>query len=390
MHTKPKPKPRYRLRNWPEYEVSLRRRGSLTIWLEEALPFWIDTELVMHHTMHHTRHGGCPGHAHRGHPHRGHPRVYSDAAITCMLTMKAVFHVPLRATVGMVSSVLELMGHSELPVADPATISRRSATLEVTLPGALPLTHSNSHEPLHLVVDSSGLKVYGEGEWKVKKHGWTYHRRWIKMHLGVDVDAGKIKHEIRVLAVSRPEIGDGQMLSTLLSAEQSPIAQVTGDGAYHSHVCYEAVAQRPERPLAVFPPPRERRRGRHPRPDRGHELPDNRRKTTKQGGLVRYSGCSNHIWQHGNCKARPLDRDEHVRRIRRIGRERWKKEVDYNKRSLIETTISRMDKIFGPSINSRKTSTQTTEVFIRAAALNRMTALGMPDSYRADCPVQIA
>jgi hypothetical protein len=379
-----KPKARYRLRNWPEYNTALTNRGSLTLWLDEATASWIDADSQTHHTRHGRSDGGCPGR-----PHRGHPRVYSDVAIKCMLTMRAVFHVPLRATVGMVSSALKLMGHSELPVADHTTLSRRSRTLEITLP----VTHSNEplHEPLHLVVDSTGLKVYGEGEWKVKKHGWTRHRSWIKMHLGVDVERKEIKHEIRVLAVSKPQVADGQMLPTLLDAEKSPIAQVTGDGAYHSRSCYDAVARRPERPLAVFPPPRERRRGQHPRPDRGHERPDSERRKTKDGSS--FGGYSLHTWQHGNCKARPLDRDEHVRRIREVGRERWKEEVDYNKRSLVETTISRMDRIFGPSISSRKMSTQTTEVFIRGAALNRMTALGMPDSYKSyrdDCPAQTA
>jgi hypothetical protein len=102
------------------------------------------------------------------------------------------------------------------------------------------------------------------------------------------------------------------------------------------------------------------------------------RRKTKGGS---FQGYSNHIWQHGNCKAPPLDRDEHVRRIRRIGRARWKEEVGYHRRSLAETAIFRLKTIFGASISSRKMSTQTTEVLIRGAALNRMTALGMPDSY---------
>jgi hypothetical protein len=93
-----------------------------------------------------------------------------------------------------------------------------------------------------------------------------------------------------------------------------------------------------------------------------------------------YSGYSNHIWQHGNCKAPPLDRDEHVRRIRRVGRARWKREVDYNRRSLVETGIWRFKAITGAALSSRKPATQLTEVRTRAAALNRMTAIGMPDS----------
>jgi hypothetical protein len=295
-----------------------------------------------------------------------------------MLTLKAVFHLPLRATSGFVQSVLAVIGYAGLPVADPSTLSRRSGTLKVQLPLMRP---RGAREALHLVVDSTGLKVFGDGEWKRKKHGLSHHRSWLKMHLGVDANT----NEIRALEVSRPEIGDGQVLPALLSAvdaEQSPIAQVTGDGAYHSHSCYEAVAARSEQPLAVFPPPRARRRGQHPRPDRGHERPDDTRRKTKGGD---FQGYSLHIWQHGNCKASPLDRDQHVRRIRKVGRTRWKEEVGYHQRSLAEAAVFRLKTIFGSSISSRKTSTQTTEALIRGATLNRMAALGMPDSYKCDC-----
>ena len=359
MKTKPKPKPRYRLRNWKEYNADLRRRGSLTLWLDRSsASAWIDAERATHHVRRH------------GRPHRGHPRTYSDLAIQCMLTMRAVYHLPLRATAGFVESVLQLLGGPALPVADPSTLSRRAATLNVRLPV------SRSNTPLHMVVDSTGLKVYGEGEWKVKKHGWTYHRAWVKMHLGVDAD----RCELRVLAVSAPEVSDSQALPVLLDAEQSAMAQVTGDGAYEGRRCYDAVARRAEHPLAVFPPHRERRRGQRPRPDRGHERADQMRRKTKDG---EFQGYSLHTWKHGNCKGKelPLDRDEHVRRIRRVGRERWKEEVHYHRRSLVETAVFRMKTIFGASISSRKLSTQATEVFIRGAALNRMTALGMPDSY---------
>lgn len=347
MRTKRNPKARYRLRNWKEYNAALVHRGSLTLWLdEEAVSAWFDTESTMHRMGH----------------RRGHPRKYSSLAITCMLTLKAVYHLPLRATVGLVQSVMGLMGYPELPVAHSSTLSRRSKSLAVPLP----VTHCN--EPINLVVDSTGLKVYGEGEWKTKKHGWTRHRTWRKVHIGMDVDT----FEFRVIEVTEPKVGDSEMLPQLLAAEQSALSQVIGDGGYESRRCHEAVAMRPERPRAIFPPRRERRRGRPVRPDRGHPRSPTRRTN------ARYS---NHIWQHGNCKAIPLDRDEHVRRIRQVGRARWKEEVGYHKRSLVETGIWRFKIITGASLSSRKASTQLTEVRIRAAVVNRMTALGMPDSY---------
>lgn len=349
MRTNRQPPRRYRLRNWREYNAALTRRGSLTVWCDaEAVAGWVAR--------------GRTGRA-------GHPRTYSDAAITCMLTLKAVFHLPLRATAGLVQSLLGLLGHAALPVAHPSTLSRRAATLAVPL-GVRDV--AAIAEPLHLVVDTTGLKVYGEGEWRVRRHGWTKRRTWRKVHLAVDVAT----HELRALAVSTQERGDGELLPDLLAQEAAPLAQVTGDGAYAGRACYAAVAARPERPggrppRAVFPPPRERRAGRPPRPDRGHP---------RRPGQRQNRGYRLRIWQHGNRHAPPLDRDAHVRRLRRVGRRRWKREVGYHARSLAETAVWRLKAAFGDRLSARRFATQATEVFVRGAALNRMLALGMPDS----------
>ena len=220
-----------------------------------------------------------------------------------------------------------------------------------------------------MVVDSTGLKLYGEGEWKVKKHGWVKHRRWRKMHLMVD--AGTLL--FRGVSTSGQYESDSKEFVKLLGEEADPVAYVKGDGAYDTHAAYDAMRERPEHPVAIFPPHRERRPGTKPRPDRGHPR--------AEGQRVNPGGYRHHISQHGNCEAPPLDRDRHIRRIREVGRKRWKEEVRFGERSRDETEIFRFKTIFAPSLSARDDAARETEVRIKVAALNRMTKLGMPDSY---------
>ena len=348
MRRNPKPKRRYRLRNWCEYTTARRMRGSLTLWCDEAaVAGWVARERT---------------------GRRGRSPTYSDLAITCMLTLQVVYHLSLSATVGLMHSLLTLVGGAAavLPVAHESTLSRHRRTLGVPL---LPPARLTPGEPVHLVVDSTGLKVYGEGEWKVRQHGWTRRRTWVKVHLGVDAAT----QEVRVVDVTASAAPDGRQLPALLAQEPAALAQVTGDGAYEGRACYAAVAARPEHPRAVFPPRRERRRGRRPRPTKSRPRPTTWR---------RDRGYALHVWQHGNCAAPPLDRDQHVRRIRRVGRRQWKREVGYHRRSLAETAVFRLKQLFGPGVAARSLAAQTAMLRLRAAALNRMTALGMPDSYR--------
>lgn len=317
MDTKQSPRRRYRLRNWCDYNAALVRRGSLTLWLDEdARTGWVAR--------------GRTG-------RRGRPYHYSDDAIRCLLTLQAVYHLSLRATEGLMTSLVELVGLA-LPVPDFSTVARRQATLRVALPVC------RRAQPLHLVVDGTGLKLYGEGEWKVRQYGFGRRRRWLKVHLGVDAASG----ELRTMGVSTNDVTDGEMLPGLLAAERARLAQVTGDGAYSKRNCYDAVAERPEQPRAVFPPLRSRR------------------------------GYRARLWQHGNCHAPPVARDAAIRRIRQVGRHRWKQEMHYHRRSLAETAIARLKMVFGDRVRARAFDAQAAEVFIKGAALNRMTALGMP------------
>lgn len=303
----------YRLRNWREYNAALIQRGSLTLWVsEEALGAWYD-------------------HAHTG--RRGAPRTYSDTAIMCMAWLSAVYRLALRTTQGLLSSVLKSLKVA-LPVPDYTTLCRRRRSLAVSLP------RRAKDEPLHVVVDATGVKVYGEGEWKVRCHGGSKRRTWRKLHVGVDEASGEI---VAAVATSN-DLSDGQLLSALLDQIDGQIAQVSGDGAYDTRDCYQAIETRKAR--AAIPP----RRGAR-------------------------------IWQHGNSNTPPLARDENLRSIRRIGRGAWKRAIGYHRRSLAETAIFRIKTIFGDRVHSRSFEAQGAEMLIRCRALNRMTHLGMPDSY---------
>jgi hypothetical protein len=240
----------------------------------------------------------------------------------------------LRATEGLARSLFALL-EVALPVPSYSTLSRRAAEVSVAL-GALPRSG-----PLHLVVDSSGFKVYGEGEWKVRVHGWSKRRTWRKLHLAVDEATG----EIVAAVASEAGVSDDEALPDLLALVKGEVGQVSADGAYDKRRCYEALEQRGAR--AVIPPRRDAK-----------------------------------IWHHGNCAAPPHQRDENLRAIRTKGRRQWKRESGYHRRSLAETAIFRIKTLFGATLRSRSFPQQATELFLRVAALNRMTHLGMPDSYR--------
>jgi len=303
-----KPKRRYRIRNWPEYNSALVRRGSLTLWVEQgAVNKWRDT--------------AAPA-------RRGRRRFYSDLAITCALTLREVYHLPLRATQGLVRSVLRLLGE-DFPAPHYSTLSRRAATLDVKLPRL-------STGPLHLAVDSTGLKLYGEGEWKVRLHGKEKRRTWRKLHLVIDHRT----HEAVALSMTDKDVLDRRELPGLLRGVEGEVAEVLGDGAYDFQGCYRAIDETGAR--AVIPP-RVRARVRS-----GEEF---------------------------------RDRNAAVLRGREVGRDEWKKEAGYHRRSLAETAMMRFKTIFSDRLRAREWSRQETELRVRCAAMNKMTGLGMPRSY---------
>lgn len=302
-----KTKRQYRIRNWPQYNKALVRRGSLTLWIDaRAADTWLDCSA-----------DGL----------RGRRRTYTDAAILCALLLREAYHLPLRSTQGLISSVLRLM-QLKLPVMHYSTLSRRARTLRVSL--AYPQKIG------HLVIDSTGLKLYGEGEWKVRTHGADKRRTWRKLHIAMDASTQQITS---TLITDKDEL-DRHLLPPLLKQTRAKVMAVCADGAYDFEQCYRAIKGYEAVPLI---PPR-------------------------SDAVVRGKS--------------PFEqRDENVRTIRKLGRKRWKQVSGYHKRSLVECAFFRLKTIFSDKLRARTTERQKIEAELRCLALNRMTKLGMPRSY---------
>ncbi len=225
---RPKKKRKYRIRNWHDYNTALVQRGSLTLWLgEEVLRNWRNQERT---------------------GKRGKPRLYTDQAIACALRLREVYRLPLRATEGLLRSLVALLG-TDVAVPCYSTLSRRQAGLAVALDAPAPV------EPLHLVIDGTGLKVFGDGEWKARQHGVSKRRTWRKVHLAVDQQTGYV----RAAATTTNSVSDGQVLPSLLEQVEQALCQVSADGGYDRRTCYEAIAGRGAR--AAIPPRRGRGSG---------------------------------------------------------------------------------------------------------------------------------
>jgi transposase len=301
-----KKKTSYRIRNWSTYNAALIARGSLTLWVDEAaVQAWRYT----------------------GPTQRGGQYVYAEAAIKCVLTLRVVYHLALRATEGLARSLFALLD-TALPVPSYSTLSRRAAEVEVAL-GALPRSG-----PLHLVVDSSGFKVYGEGEWKVRQHGVGKRRTWRKIHLAVDESA----KDIIGIEVTTAEWGDSEVFAPLLAQVDGEVSQVSGDGTYDTQGTHAAIAARGAKATI---PPRE--------------------------GAVAWGG------EH--------PRDAILAEIAAKGRPRWKQDAGYHRRSLAENMMYRLKQL-GERLFSREFDRQVVEAHVRVAILNQFTYLGMPQSVR--------
>ena len=259
---------------------------------------------------------------------RGKSRLYADAAILCALTIRQVFHLPLRATQGLIGSLVQLL-ELGLPVMDYSTLCRRARRLEVKL-SAQPVNRIK-----HLVFDATGLKVYGEGEWKVRLYDAEKRRTWRKLHISLDAST----HQIITALVTDKDVVDPRCLPGQLKQVESRVERVYGDGAYDARICYRAIDQC--RARAIIPP---------------------RRGST--------------LWKDDYLKGR----NSNLRAIRKLGLKKWKKKVGYHTRSLVETAFFRLKRIFSDKLCSQRDETQITEVMIRCRALNRMTSLGMPES----------
>lgn len=216
------PKPCYRVEIWAAYDVALRRRGDLTVWVTpEAIAAWTPSST-----------GG-----------RGRPSRYSDVAIEVGLMLRLAFGRPWRQTEGLLGSLMRLLGLN-LPVPDHTTFSRRSANLEV----ARALAKADG--PVTVVIDPTGLKMFGKGEWHLEKHGGMARRSWRKLHLAVDSDTG----EILASELTTTQHGDASLVGPLLDQIKRPIGTVLADGAYDGEPVYRAVAAHTPDAEVIIPP----------------------------------------------------------------------------------------------------------------------------------------
>ena len=306
------PRQRHRVTNWAAYDAALRARGSLTVWFsEEAIDGW-----------------RAEARRTRG----GQPR-YSALAITTALTLRAVFRLALRQTEGLVGSILALLG-LDLAVPDHSTISRRAETLVVTRPRC-------GREPVHLLVDSTGLKLCGPGEWLIEKHGTKTRRGWRKLHLATDADTGRIVAS----ELTDRDADDGSRVGPLLEQVDGPVASFTADGAFDRNDVYAAVAARHPGADVIVPP-------------RSSAVPSDMAETA------------------------PPRRDCHLQVIAERGRMGWQRASGYNRRALAECGASRWKRVLGDGLRSRTAGRQQTEVAIAADVLNRMLDLGRPEYVR--------
>jgi IS5 family transposase len=299
------------LRNWPLYNRSLVKRGDITCWIDVDSWHW-------------SAKSGSKG---------GRPKSYSDAAIMTMLVIKSVYHLSLRSCQGFVRSLFQML-KLDKNVPDYTTVCRRQKT--VTLP-----KFPSRSGAIHLVIDSSGLKIFGEGEWKVRQHSWSKHRMWKKLHLGVDE-----KSQLIVSAIlTGNDSGDDKKLGDVLKQYKGALKQVSLDGAYDSHECYSIINKRDAK--AVIPP-----------------QPNPRHKVKSLEKLIR-------------------PRDFAVWEIQQKVRAQWKIDNDYHRRSLAETAFYRYKKLLGDKLSARTFPNQESEALIKCHILNKMTFMKAPNRKTA-------
>ena len=306
------PKQKHRVTNWSEYNEGLRQRGDLTVWIsEDAVGLWSSSRR--------TTPGG--------------QRRYSDLAIETCLTLGLVFHQPLRQTQGLMRSIAVLLGVA-IAVPDFSTLSRRGEGL------TLHTTRKTSQSsPVHLVVDSTGLKVFGEGEWLEEKHETKRKRRsWRKLHLGLDLVSG----EIVCSDLTKDDVGDPTVLPDLLDQIDGPVDLFLADGAYDGEPTSDLLAARFGSTIEVTIPP----------PKNATLSP--------------------------NAATDPTVRDCHIAEIAARGRMAWQKATGYNQRSRGETLMGRWKAVIGPKLKARNFQNQRTEAKIGVRVLNQMTGLGRP------------
>jgi Transposase DDE domain len=301
----------YRVKNWAEYNTALIQRGNISLWFsEDAIQKWIAPKQSR----------------------KGRPRFYSDDAILCALLLRSVYNLPLRALQGFLGALVSLLILS-LPIPCYTQICRRAQFL-----GQRIRRLCKKRNVTDIVIDSTGLKVYGEGEWKVRQHGASKRRTWRKVHLAICPDS----HEIVLSFLTENSKSDGEALIKMANHLPDTVERAYLDGAYDKEGCYRKLYEKNIDP--ILPP--QRGAVRHPMP-----------------------------WMKS--------RNDSIQEILGLGgddsgRKLWKKLKGYHRRSLAETGMYRFKTFFGGKLRARKMAYQKAEVFVKTLAMNKMTKLGMP------------
>jgi Transposase DDE domain len=300
----------YRVTNWKKYNESLVRRGDITLWFaEDVIAAWehANQEVKV-----------------------GRPFTYSDTAIECLLALRELFRLPYRQTEGLGRALVKLM-EVEVPIPDFTSLAKRAAQLKVSL------EVTPTKGPIDIVIDSTGLKVFGAGEWRSEAYRQPKRRTWRKLHLSINAATQEIVAE----TLTSKKCDDATVVPELLAQIDPPVAKLYGDGAFDKWKLYDVLEE--EEIMPVIPP--------------------------RRGASIK---------RHGNCAGQPLPRDEAIRGIRRLGRREWKEHIGYHRRSLVETSMFRLKRAFGHRLKNKRFENQQTEARLRCKLLNHFTHLGLP------------
>lgn len=314
--TKPSKKIKYRVRNWKEYNQALKNRGRILVWFDEDVATqW----------------------CYQGKRSRGGQFTYSNAAIELCLTFRVLFHLALRQTQGFMEDIMDLL-EIELPVPDYTRLSRRGKTIDLKIKRYTDKT--DMKEDTYLIIDSTGLKIYGAGEWLSEKHGVKPRRAWRKLHIGVNRNG-----EVLAEALTDHHTDDPSQIPHLLAQVEDKICKAIADGAYDSRPVYEAFqSKQPEQLIKITIPPR---------------------KTAKLSLDPLF-----------------IQRNNHIVFIEKHGRDKWDYASEYTQQSRSENTFFRYKTIIGNKLRARLIENQKAESTLACNILNKMVTIGMPDSYK--------
>ncbi|MCP5489889.1 MAG: IS5 family transposase [Chlamydiales bacterium] len=289
-----------RKRNWHKYNRDLVKRGSIT--------FFIDPNALTEKPEENKR---------------GRPRLFSLPLIYLLLVLKIQYRLTYRTLEGFAKSILP---HIEPDIFLPtySLICKRASHMEALLPKL------SSRRPKVVLLDTTGIKVYGEGEWKVKMHGASKRRKWVKLHIAIDENTQEIIH----FEITKGHEADCKIGPKIIEKLPKPVETVIADGGYDTKRCREAINQIGAKDL--IPP---------------------RKNSLLSPFMTRRNNALREI--------KGLGGDQ-------LAREIWGKLTRYSRRALVETSFSRLKRLYGERFFSKKIETQKIEGHIKCKMLNQM------------------